>query len=145
MTAKEYDMTRQLLKNDDICDFAERMCQKGEVNPIKDYPQCVGSDVMPSAARRQLYIGRAIDLIRRMIFLGATSLEILRASEYLMVLIGSVEHSLDYKCCEVALKIKELERKYSLESFFEMPFDELQDVIKRDNGYYPVPIGRVTE
>lgn len=146
MTTKEYNTILDLLDNKDICDFAGRMCKKGDVDPVTDYPQCVGSEIMLSAARRHMYLSKATDLLRRMIFLGATGLEVLRASEYLMVLMKSIENNLDYKGCEKALNIQELERKYNRESFFAMdvPIEELKRVIKRDNGYYPVPIKEVT-
>lgn len=146
MTINEYNATKELLSSKDICDFAGRMCQKGEVDPLKDYPQTAESDVMPSAARKAMYLSKATDLLRRMIFLGATALEVLRASEYLMVIINSVDHSLDYKGCEQALKIRELERKYPRESFYAMdiPVSDLKQLIRRDNGYYPVPIKEET-
>ena len=142
MTTKEYRLAQEYLNNKDICDFADRMCKKAEIDPVTDYPQRSESEVMLSAARRHMYLCRAIDLMRRMIFLGATSLEVLRASEYLMVISGSIDHKLDYKQCESALKIQELDRKYSRESFFDMetPFEDLKHVIQRDSGYYPVPI-----
>ncbi|MBR2591792.1 MAG: hypothetical protein IKD62_02370 [Oscillospiraceae bacterium] len=146
MTNKAYNAVQELLNNKDICDFADRMCKKGEVNPLSDYPQHVDSVVMASGARRQMYLSRAIDLLRRMVFLGATALEVLRASEYLIVILHSMDHSLDYLGCEEALKIKDLERKYSRESFFGMnlPYEDLVQVIKRDNAYYPVPIKEET-
>lgn len=146
MTTKEYNTILNLLSNKDICDFADRMCKKGEVDPVKDYPQHVNSDVMLSAARRHMYLSRAIDLLRRMIFLGATGLEVLRVSEYLMVLTKSIDDKLDYKGCEKDLHIPDLDRKYSRDSFFAMdlPLEELRYVITRDNGYYPVPIKEAT-
>ena len=146
MTTKEYNTILELLTNKDICGFADRMCRKGEVDPVKDYPQHVSSEVMLSAARRHMYLSRAIDLLRRMIFLGATGLEVLRASEYLMVLTKSIDNKLDYKGCERDLRIPDLERKYSRESFFAMnlPVEEFRHVITRDNGYYPVPIKEAT-
>lgn len=147
MTSKDYRTIQELLTNSDICDFADRMCQKGEINPCTDYPQNTGSEVMLSSARRHMYLSRAIDLLRRMIFLGATGLEVLRVSEYIMVLMRSISDSLDYKRCEKALKIGDLERKYSRESFFDLeePVETWEYVIKRDKGYYPVPIKVVKE
>lgn len=142
MTSNDYRKAQELLSNSDICYFADQMCRKAEIDPEKDYPQTSESGVMPSAARRHLYLNRAMDLLRRMIFLGATSLEVLRASEYLMVVSKSIEFSLDYRRCETGLKIQELEEKYSRNSFFSLDIspEELKDIIERDNGYYPVPI-----
>lgn len=143
MTIKDYrNIQENILTNNIICDFAERMCKKGEVNPIEDYPQKYGSDVMYSPARRHMYTVRAMDLLRRMIILGATGLEVLRASEYLMVIIKSIDNKLDYKNCENALNIKELEKKYSRDTFFSLniPISEIKYAIERDKRYFPVPV-----
>ena len=142
MTNEHYDEAKMILTNADICSFAERICSRSGIDPIVDYPRRADSHVMPSAARRQMYLGRSIDLIRRMIFLGATYFEILRAAEYMLVIMKSLECALDYRRCESELEISELEQKYSRTEFLTTnlsPLD-MKLIVKRDNGYYPEPI-----
>ena len=142
MTRGDYLKSIELLSNQDIYGFTERLCERMAFDAIKQYPQTVNSEVMKSAARKRMYVERVIDLIRRMIFLGATKQEMLRAAGYLMVMMKSMDNSLDYRSCEKDMLISELESKYSTKEFlsWDVTLEELQDVIKRDEGYYGVRI-----
>ena len=143
MKTESYNKIHEILSNSELTSFAERLCKKHEIDPVKDYPQTVDSEVMKSAARRQMYVAKACNLLRAAILLGALELEVLRVCEYLLVIMKSIDNSLDYRGCEKALKIAELEKKYSYDSLFELedyPVETLADVLKRDEGYYGVKI-----
>lgn len=142
MTSEDYRKSKELLSGSDLYGFAKRMCEKYEINPEKDFPQTTSSEILKSAARRHMYIETVGDLFRRAIYLSATDLEILRISEYYLVVFDSIEKSLDYKGCREALNIPSLEKKYSRNEFLslETDFEELKSIIDRDNDYYGVKI-----
>ena len=142
MTSKDYRKLEELLSNKDIYDFAQRLCENEKIDPIKDYPQTTESVVMQSAARRRLYVSNSAGLLRRAIFLGATKPEVLRMAIYLVVLMHSMDNSLDYSKCALDMNIKALEKKYDRNAYYslDVPYEELASVIERDKNYYGVII-----
>ena len=143
MTRETYRKLAEILSNQELYSFALRMCEAKGFDPAKEYPQSVDSEVIRSAARRHLYCYQTSETLRRAIFMGATEGEILRICEYLCVLQkSSDEQKLDFRRCASELGISFLEKKYSQRSFMniDVPVDELEAVLKRDNGYYEVKI-----
>ena len=137
MTSETYRQVQELLTGEKIVGFAKRLCEYYKFDPMKSYPQTVGSVILKSAARRQMYVGRTINLLRREICLGATRLEIRRAAEHLMVLLNAGDHSLDYLLSEEEHDIPKLEQKYSRKEFLslDVPFEEIERWIRGGGGY----------
>ena len=111
------------ISNAEVCKFAEKLCEKSGFVPKEHYPRRVDSKVMESAAERQLLVSRAINLLMRGFVLGATLPEMSRMSEYLIVLIRSIDEKLDYQLCEKELRIAELNDKYSGSDYLETADD----------------------
>ena len=63
-------------------------------------------------------------------------------AQYLVVIMKSVDHKLDFRLCEQDMGIPELERKYNENEFLSLDVnaETLENVIKRDNGFYEVNI-----
>ncbi len=142
MTNKEYDLVRQKLSNQELVLFAKQICEQNDIDPIQDYPQTSNSTVMKTAARRQMYLSKAIDLLRRMIFLGGMKNEILRASVYLMVILHSIDKSLDYRECGNLMRITELENKYTLGEVLTCGIEpeSIEESVRRTNEFCGVNI-----
>ena len=142
MTNAVHKASMRILSESDLCSFAKRLCEKEGIDPEKYYPKTTDSEVMKSAARRMMYVTQTAGLLRRAIFLGATLPEVLCISEYLIVLLNSVEKELDYKRCASELNISGLEKKYGKDEFFSMDADmnALLSVLKRDKDYYGVTV-----
>ena len=64
----------------------------------------------PNVHRRQM--GRIVHLIERMVFQGATKLELIQAVRHSMVVIDSLKYDLNWKKSLVDHNIDYLERKY---------------------------------
>lgn len=142
MTSETYKRVMGILTDQEIYNFAERLCDHYKFDPLKMYPQKVNSEVMRGAASRMLYLHKASNLLRRAVFLGGTNLEIFKMAQYLVVIMKSVDHKLDFRLCEQDMGIPELERKYNENEFLSLDVDAetLENVIKRDNGFYEVNI-----
>lgn len=140
MNSEVYQLSKGLLTTQDICTFAKNLCGKGGFDPTALYTQTANSDIMKSAARRQLYVHQTADLLKRAIILGATEPEAIRIASYLLVLIDSVDHSLDYKKCALDMDIPALERKYSKKDFLDLDvtIEDLADRIKSLQSFYEV-------
>lgn len=142
MTSETYKRVVNLLTDQEIYSFAERLCAYYKFDPVKEFPQRVDSEILSGAARRMLYMHRASNLLRRAIFLGGTNLEIFKMAQYLVVLEKTADRPLDFRRCEKELDISGLNRKYNENDFLSLDVnvDELQNVISRDNEFYEVSI-----
>lgn len=142
MTNKDYDRVRQLLSNQQIVLFAKRFCELNDIDPIQDYPKTSTSIVMKTAARRQMYLTKSIDLLRRMIFLGSMKNEITRAAIYLIVILHSIDKSLDYRECGTLMRITELEKKYTLGEVLTSGLEpeSIIESVRRLNDFYGVNV-----
>ena len=63
----------------------------------------------------RILVGKAVNLFKRMVELGATEEELTRAAEYALVCIDTMKHCLDYKKCRADNGIAALEKKYPIE------------------------------
>lgn len=77
------------------------------------YPHVEGSKII-SKANFQKEMGSVINLISDMTIKGASDEELVRAVKYLMVIVDSFEHKLDYERSAKDFRIKELKEKYQL-------------------------------
>lgn len=142
MTNKDYDHVRELLSNQQIVLFAKQFCETNDIDPIQDYPKTSTSIVMKTAARRQMYLAKAIDLLRRVIFLNGTKNELIRAAVYVIVIIHSMDKSLDYRECGSLMRIQELENRYSLGEVLTSGLEpeSILETVRRTNEFYGVNI-----
>ena len=62
----------------------------------------------------RILVGKAVELFKRMVELGATKEELKRAAEYALVCIDAVTYCLDYKKCRADNGIAALEKKYPI-------------------------------
>lgn len=129
MTRGDYKQVMKLMTPQEAYDFSVKICQHFNEEPLTLYKQTADSEVMHGAATRALYTNKALNLLRRAIFLGATYPEILRISEYFCVVTKALEKKLDYKRCEKDMRISDLEQKFSQKDFLSLPFD--YSVMKR--------------
>ena len=144
MTSTEYEKIHEIMTNQDVVLFAKQFCEMHETDPIADYPQTVDSVVMKSSARRQMYLFKAIDLLRRIIFLGGMEAEILRASVYLLVIVHSIDKRLDYHECSRAMKIPELEKKYTIGEVLTSGLEPetMTETLRRTNEFFGVVMAK---
>ena len=142
MTSEDFRKSQEILTGIELYDFAKRLCEAQKIDPEKNYPRTSSSEVLKSAARRAMYVGHAANLLRRAIFLGATLPEVLRISEYFLVVFHAVEKELDFRRCGLDLDISALEKKYAQSDFLtlDVSAEELAQVINRDSNYYGVKI-----
>ena len=142
MTSETYKKVMGILTDQEIYNFAERLCTYYKFDPLKQYPQTVDSEVLSGATKRMLYLHRASNILRRAIFLGGTNLEIFKIAQYLVVIMKAVDNKLDFRRCEKELDISGLSRKYSEDDFLALDIsdEELEQVIYRDNNYYEVSL-----
>lgn len=62
----------------------------------------------------RILVGKAVNLFKRMVELGATEEELKRAAEYALVCIDAMKYCLDYKKCRADNGIAALEKKYPI-------------------------------
>lgn len=62
-----------------------------------------------------ILVGKAVNLFKRMVELGATEEELARAAEYALVCMDTAKYCLDYKRCRAVNGIAALEKKYPIE------------------------------
>ena len=142
MTNGDYRKLGELLTNEDIVHFAVRVCDHFHTDPITMYRKTTRSEVMRSAARRQLYVGQTINLIRRAIFLGSNTIDMLKMCTHLVVLLNSIEKELDFRQSGLTNEISDLEKKYSVTDILTMdiPIEDFAQVLVRDQDFYGVPL-----
>lgn len=138
MTSADYNYVMGLLTNDDLYDFATRLCERYHIDPVKTYRQRAESEVMKGAAKRILYVSKAANLMRRGIFLGATVPEMLQMAQNLIVMVKAIDDKLDFRTCQSECDISNLEKKYSGNEFLSLNVElsEFKRVIERDNDFY---------
>ena len=142
MTYGDFKKLNGLLTNKDIVSFAIRLCDHFEINPKELYRKTTTSEVMPSPARRQLYVGQMTNLIRRAIFLGAATDEMIKMCIHLVVVVNSIENELDFRKSGLDNDISILENKYSQTDLLCLPvtFEDCGSVLIRDQNFYGVPL-----